>query len=643
MTNDEQKASSSNPSPELNTLDMLSQPEAEEGNGSLDKDDEEDEGVDEDYQEETFPDESDEASEAKYQVGNEGISAVGDNARITINNYIRIVRVSRQRTSDDDNGAMDNVSGEKNALIEQALAFVRQSSTFSVNPDNKTEYQDAQLPADEEQISTWYYKLEEYEQCYTQAAAILHGAPAQEVSKRADSLYMLIIELNRQHSNVLSKTQAEPQREPLRPLPRNRSRRDLHTKTFTITQRVEGIERLFWRDVDNYGISSFGLRLLDFLAGEFTSKGAHGQDFREMLQNWSLESHQESSWRSAHALGVFLWHQNIEELRKVAILWAKNRNQRSWQRTALLLDGAYEIDSIKYPEKANDARTSLVLQILNEWVDRQKMQRLTDVNMGCAAANTYGLIGKRKPEVALHGLDQLQQFTSNQSLSNANALFASVASAYVSLSWSGHIQSVLTHLASIAEQSVLQRTRPNRMSERHAYRRQCEVKLNITLETFFLITADSLPEASPKTSAVNGKPLPFQPSISDLLTHDMVLNGLLAQDEYGWREQIITLLCAAIIERRNRSSAFDVIKQWAETVMKAQEEQSDEAKQVTISFKRFMISLGKIIDSWCLDLKERHGRSLTASTIYRNRLEQWHKREGAVSQLSQDVLSQLNG
>src|SRR5438034_15460 len=83
-----------------------------------------------------------------------------------------------------------------------------------------------------------------------------------------------------------------------------------------------------------------------------------------------------------------------------------------------------------------------------------------------------------------------------------------VASAYVSLSWSGHIQKVLTHLASTAEQSVLQHTRPNRMSERHAYRRQCEVKLNITLETFFLITADSLPEASPRTTVSNDKPLP---------------------------------------------------------------------------------------------------------------------------------------
>src|SRR2546423_9447514 len=120
MTDDEQKASSS-PSPSLNIPDIPRKPEVEEGNGSLDKDEQENEGFDEDYQEETFPDESDETSEAKYQVGNDGISAIGDNARITINNYIQIVRESKQRTSDDVDGARDDVLGGKDELIEQAL------------------------------------------------------------------------------------------------------------------------------------------------------------------------------------------------------------------------------------------------------------------------------------------------------------------------------------------------------------------------------------------------------------------------------------------------------------------------------------------------------------------------------------------
>lgn len=594
---------------------------------------------DEEEQEEAFTDESDELLEAKYKVGNEGISAVGDNARITINNYIQIVRESRQRAFSDEDGTSDDVIGGKDELIEQALMFVRQSGTFPINPIGKSERTQTELPENEEQISNWYYKLDEYEQCYVQAAAILHGAPAHEVSHRADGLFSLLLELEGQHNgSVLSNTYTEPLRFP----PHNKSRKDLQAKTLTITQRVEGIERLFWRDVDVYGISTFGLRLLDFLAGEFTSKGTQGRYLRERLQEWSKEPDQEASWRSVRALGVFLWHQSMDELRRMATLWVKKRSMRGWRRTAMLLDSAYEIESIKYPETMGNTRTSSVLQLLNEWVDRsQKMQHATEAYMGCGAANTYGLIGKRNPEVALHKLDQLLHLPASYSKTEVNALFAAVVSAYISLSWSGHLGSVLAHLACVAEQSVLQLQRPARISERHIYRKQCEMKVNVTLETFFLITADSLFEASSGTSEAYKKPLPNQPSFPDSLGRDVVLAGLLAQDGSGWREQVTTLVCAAIIEGRNRSSAFDVIQQWGETVLKMGEEQSNKAQELTVSFEQFMISLGKRIDLWCLDMRRRIGCSLSSSVIYRNRLEYWHKREGRLNQLSHEVLSQL--
>ena len=194
----------------------------------------------------------------------------------------------------------NNVLG-RNELIERALSFVRQSGTFPVNPINKTNTSSTQLPTDEEQLSKWYYKLDKYEQCYVLAAAILHGLLlANEVSKRADILYMPVIDLDSQQNDSL-----QLQTKSFRVLSHNRSSRDLQTKTYTITQRIEGVERLFWRDVHVYGISSFGLRLLDFLAGEFMNKGASGQIFLEKLQDWSQERHQETSWRSARALGVF--------------------------------------------------------------------------------------------------------------------------------------------------------------------------------------------------------------------------------------------------------------------------------------------------------------------------------------------------
>ncbi len=650
MSDNPEILQSSNPSPILAAADTenLRISSTKEDTSITSKGDQESEDIDEngleeiideDEQEEAFTDESDELTEAKYKVGNEGISAVGDNARVTINNYIQIVRESRRRASRDEDGTSDDVFGEKDELIEQSLMFVRQSDTFPINSIDKNEDTQTKLPEKEEQISKWYYELDEYEQCYVQAAAILHGAPAHEVSNRADSLFSILLELEGQRSSTLSNTHTEPLHIPSH----NKSSRGLQAKTLTITQRVEGVERLFWRDVDIYGISSFGLRLLDFLAGEFTSKGTQGRYLRERLQEWSKELNQEASWRSVRALGVFLWHQNVEELRRVATLWVKNKGIRNWRRTAMLLDSAYEIEGIKDPETVDNARKSSVLQLLSEWVNRsQKMKFATDAYMGCGAANTYGLIGKRNPEVALHELGQLLQLPPDRPISETDALFAVIISAYISLSWSGHLESVLAHLACVAKQSVLQLQRPARISERHIYRKQCEMKLNVTLETFFLIIADSLSEASSGTSEAYKKPLPKQPSFPDPLGRDVVLAGLLTQDSNEWREQVTALLCTAIIEGRNRSSAFEVIQQWGKLVVKMQEEQSGEADELCVSFKQFMVSLGKCIDSWCLDIERRIGRSPLSGIIYRNRLEYWCKREGRFSQLSHDVLSLLN-
>ena len=634
---------------------------AEDGNKT--RDNQENNSIDEDYPEEMPPDESYESFETKYQVSNEGISAVGDNARINISYYIQIMEETK-RTSNENVVTKDAATSKKNELIEKALTSARQISTFSVNLADNAENPDAKPPDGQEQLSKWYYKLDEYEQCYVQAAAILHGGPADEVSKRADNLYTLRTERTEKYNNTSIKTQTELQTEPIRFLSHNRSSKILQSKTYTFTQRVEGIERLFWSDTDIYGISSFGLRLLDFLAGEFLSKGAHGQDFRTMLQNWSQERqseqylhnapasgasiwHQnvieETSLRCARALGVFLWRQNVEELRKMAHAWAKNRNLSGWRRTAMLLDGAYEIDSINYPRTTSETEKSPILKLVNEWVNRcLKMQNLTDIYLGCAAANTYGLIGMRNPDDALQGLDQLLQIPSKLlSEIDTNTLFAAIASAYVSLCWSGHIKKVLTHLACSAEQSILQHNRPNKLSERYTYRQQCEVKLTVTLEIFFLIIADSLSERSTRTIAAYQEPLPDSPSLSDPLGRDVLLAGILAEDNCRWRDQIITLLCAAIIERQNRLMAFDVIQRWAEIVQSIRGEQTEPSKVVTDSYINFMISLGKTINFWCDDVRVRQGRLLKANVIYRKRLELWSKGEGFISKFTNEVLSQL--
>ena len=64
------------------------------------------------------------------------------------------------------------------------------------------------------------------------------------------------------------------------------------------------------------------------------------------------------------------------------------------------------------------------------------------------------------------------------------------------------------------------------------------------------------------------------------------LAGLLTPDDCGWRQQVITLISSGIIERQNRPLAFDVIQQWAETLLSMQqEEQSDEAQRFVTLFK----------------------------------------------------------
>lgn len=598
---------------------------------------------------EEFINEDEESLKTQYQVENKSnaVAAVGDHAQVTIYNYINIVSESRK------GGLEDNARKEiehnlkyKSDLIE-ALKFERQSRTFLSNTEARYEGAKAQLPLNEDDIDKWYYQFDEYEQCYIQAVAILHGAAVKDISRKADSLYLQIIEQERLHGEGILQGTSQPPPNSFSSsslLLRHRSSRELQVKTGTILQRIENVERLFWRDSDAHGISTFEFRLLDFLAGEFMNKGLHGQHLLERVCQWSEESEKEYSWFSARALGVFLWRQDVDELRKRANEWAKtHHSMRSWRRTAMLLDGAYEIDSLKYPH----AKAPFVLQLLDEWVKcEQQALRQADVYAKCAAANTYGLIGKRKLEVALEGLKQLLPLTQSESASHANKLLAAVVSAYISLSWSGHLNGVLQNLAHIAEETMLQQTSHSdrKLAERNAYRLRYQTQLNVVLEVFFLIAADSLVEAATRDSVAYSKPLPDPPSLPDPLGRDILLTGLL-QNRSEWHRQIITLLCAAIVERngKNRPAAFALIQRWAQTLSDMQERVGkDEKKQHLISFTQFIVELGETIHSWCCDLKKQKKYSPPANLLYKKQLEQWSRGKSPIASLAKDVLCQLN-
>lgn len=617
--------------------------------GGINKDDINDEELKEEFLEEEIPIEGEELLQTYYQVKNKdgAVAAVGDHAQVTIYNYIQIMHESRKRLPEDDHSTLrEDGAADTYRLIEHALQLERQSGIFFTNPAKSSEGAETPLLTGEDEIAQWYYELDEYEQCYVQAVAILHGASVKEVSGRADNLFMQINAQEKPSTEAIEGMQAQQQKVSafLMPL-HNKSSRKLHMKTYTLTQRIENVERLFWRDIDSHGISTFEFRLLDFLAGEFMNKGLHGQNLLEVVRRWSQESEKEYSWLSARALGIFLWRQDVDGLRRRANEWARNDSVRGWRRTAMLLDSAYEIDSLKYPEKGNNAEVVPALQILRDWVQRgQQTLRPTDIFVKCAAANTYALIGKRTLVVALDGLKELLPLTRSASMPDTNKLFAAVVSAYVSLSWSGHIYGVLQRLAQVAAEAVLQQTRSHRLIERDAYRLQCEEQLEVTLKAFFLIAADSLAIVSITDVAAYKTLLPDIPSLPDPFGRDVVLAGLL-QDTKGCREQIITLLSAAIIERNrsNRPVAFDLLKRWAEIVLTAQAQaDEDEKRWLLISFTQFMTALGKTIHSWCCDLKKRKKHVPPADMLYKKQLEQWSRGKHPMASFAQDVLYQLN-
>ncbi|MBO0792463.1 MAG: hypothetical protein J2P36_16160 [Ktedonobacteraceae bacterium] len=591
-------------------------------------------------------DEHDELSTAKYAIENplsngNAYVAAGDYAQMhnytTYHNithrydHLQIVLDSKQNTPEDQDTDVRDIHD----VLKQVLAFARQSS---ITPMQKASPEEAPLPTTHDGFSEWFYGLDEYEQCYAQAAALLHGVSAYEVSKRADELYLL----HRVPQNGTPPPTAyapeilpEELRSSLLTF-HNRSSRALHIKTLTITQRVEGVERLYWRDVQSNGISPFHFQFLDFLAGEYLSKGLYGQAFFKQVQMWSQESSVERSMCIASALGVFLWHQNRSELRRQATDWAKRPNTARWQRTAFLLDAAYEIDVIKYPEHEGDENASPTLQLLAEWVERtQKMATKTDVYLGCAAANVYALIGKRKREVALAGLERLLQISS-ENLLEIEQLQAAVVSAYFALSLSGDIHRVLHSLSSLGEQSLLQHTPPNTMRLRRQHRLQCQLQLKVCLDAFLFIAFDSLSRAAVPLAAAYQEPLPASLSLAERHKRDIILAGILADDETTWHEEVIKLVSAAITEKSSRNSVFDLLERWAHTLLQIQQGSSSQVNQLIASFQRFLVDVGRTLHTWCLDLKHQRRQS-PAPHLYKRQLARWSKKKDAFGKLFQQV------
>jgi hypothetical protein len=312
----------------------------------------------------------------KYTVDSTTLhSIVGDNPQVTINYSADVIQgkgIKLSKDSDDD-GMLHQKSEGLGELISKILKLERRGTPFF--PERESTGGSTKRPETEEEFSEWYYSLSDYEQCYVQVAAVLHGAPVHEVSKRADNLYKRFYEyIANLESSLSPGSQSADGRETqergtsrfsdtfLRKLPG----RELRVSTHTITRRDDGVERLYWQDVDPHGLSTFGLHLLAFLMSEFISRGEHGQISLEVLEKWSKEGNNDDiSWKAARSYGVVLWCHNTDQLGSVAEEWAKVNSLRSRRRTAELLDGAYEIECLKGDDKITNANQSSVVLVQN--------------------------------------------------------------------------------------------------------------------------------------------------------------------------------------------------------------------------------------------------------------------------------------
>jgi len=367
----------------------------------------------------------------------------GDNPSVTIQYYNTpapnleqieqvIRKVYGEKESPNSDGSSSNASNRKSALedkFKDNLVYKAQDAALMNDAGAQTTSGAVQLPEDDE-LSKWYYELSDYDQCFVQAVAVLHGAPVHEVVRAAEELYKPIKETAKLKDNTrVSST-------------------DRLACTYTTDRRVNNVVRLFWQDTDTQGSSPFGLRVLRFIAKEsqMSFGGQSGQIFLKLLQQWATVLKGECGWRATRALGVIWWSLDKNKLFGIATEWGNSEIPRDWQRAAYFLEGAYEADRLVNGTVADDPKESAVLWVLKQWVSYARNS--VNIRIGSSTAETYELIGRSSPELALRGLESLRELPSNDVNNGTDSLpldiyVASVFSS-VNLTLSGHVRTVLT-------------------------------------------------------------------------------------------------------------------------------------------------------------------------------------------------------
>ena len=493
-----------------------------------------------------------------------------------------------------------------------------------------------------EEIERWYYEtLTDYERCFVQALTILYGAPIIEIAAAAGQLYQTIKETEIRHRKEGHESETSPKKIP--------NRRELLTHTLATTKRVNYVDRTFWRNNNLEEQQKFTTRMLRFLADE-AAASFNGEPLIDITYEWAEKMTGECARKAAYAVGVMLYYQSVEELSRRANTWANSTNIGDRYRAASILHGGYDADKLENAERATNSQKSPVFRLLDQWVERAKDAR--NPRVGSAAANAYRVMSREVPEYALNGLESLlclprKVDTNWQSISVS--VWAESISAYVSVAWSGQVRQVLKHLADYAELLVYQRQRPDRIDERSAYYERRKLNLAAIFDIFFFVASFSLIRAqiTPPVHYSLTDPLPEQPDLSDEHERDILLAGILSEEEFGWRGQLATLFCAAIFAMRTKE-AFFFMQIWANIVLQAADDENEPLRQ---RYLQFIVDVGNMVKKWDNDLTAMRLGTPVAYHAFMHELKLWKmqysKQKDREQNLDrqifiQDVLDQLS-
>src|SRR5260370_24760927 len=169
------------------------------------------------------------------------------------------------------------------------------------------------------------------------------------------------------------------------------------------------------------------------------------------------------------------------------------------------------------------------------------------------------------------------------------------------------------------------------------------VSLASVFDAFFFIAAASLTATQGNIPASYSptEELPPYPAVPDENGRDVLLSGILAKEEIKWRGYVGTILCAVILEGKDKPP-FDLMRQWAEIVLK---QQGSEDLELRAAYLQFMVELGKDVNRWCNQIQNSGYRPLPAFDAYKRRLRLWQSdsrlRHSPLGDFAHEVLQQL--